>query len=44
MCNAAGTDKRPLMIIGKSKRPRSFPKSFQPKCDLGVRYANNKTA
>jgi hypothetical protein len=30
MCNAAGTDKRPLMIIGKSKRPRSFPKSFSP--------------
>jgi hypothetical protein len=44
MCNAAGTDKWPLMIIGKSKRPRSFPKSFQPKRDLGVRYANNKMA
>ena len=46
-CNASGTDKRQLFLIGKAKRPRSFPKKFQPSRDLapkGVRYANNKTA
>jgi hypothetical protein len=44
MCNAAGTDKRPLFLIGKALRPRSFPKSFQPKRDLGIRYTCNKSA
>eukprot|EP00892_Ulva_mutabilis_P001725 jgi/Ulvmu1/11553/UM078_0046.1 len=43
-CNASGTEKRELFIIGKAKRPRSFPKKFHPKRDLGIRYANNKTA
>jgi hypothetical protein len=44
MCNAAGSDKRPLFLIGKAKRPRSFPERFQPKRDLGIRYANNASA
>jgi hypothetical protein len=43
-CNATGTDKRPLFIIGKSKRPRSFPKNFQPQRDWGIRYRNNSKA
>jgi hypothetical protein len=43
-CNVTGTDKRPLMLIGKAARPRSFPRSFEPKRVLGVTYANNKTA
>jgi hypothetical protein len=33
-----------LFVVGKAARPRSFPKSFQPKRDLNVRYAYNKTA
>jgi hypothetical protein len=33
-----------LFVIGKAARPRSFPKSFQPKRDLDVRYAHNKPA
>jgi hypothetical protein len=44
VCNASGSEKQGLFIIGKAKRPRSFPKSFQPKRDVGIRYANNKTA
>jgi hypothetical protein len=43
-CNATGTDKRELFVIGKAKRPRSFPKTFQPQRDWGVRYRNNKKA
>jgi hypothetical protein len=43
-CSASGTDKRSLSIIGKAKRPRRFPKRFSPGRDLGMRYANNKTA
>jgi hypothetical protein len=44
VCNASGSEKQGLFIIGKAKRLRSFPKSFQPKKDIGIRYANNKTA
>jgi hypothetical protein len=44
MCNAAGSDKRPLVFIGKAKRRRSFPNSFQPKRDLGIQYANIASA
>jgi hypothetical protein len=43
-CNATGTDKRELFIIGKSKRPRSFPKNFQPERDWDIRYRNNSKA
>jgi hypothetical protein len=38
VCNASGSEKRGLFIIGKAKRPRSFPKSFEPKRDVGIRY------
>jgi hypothetical protein len=41
-CNATGTDKRELFVIGKSKRPRSFPRTFQPECDWGIRYRHSK--
>jgi hypothetical protein len=41
-CNATGTDKRELFVIGKSKRPRSFP--FQPERDWGIRYRHNSMA
>jgi hypothetical protein len=44
LVNATGTEKLPLFLIGKAKRPRSFPKNFQPKRDLNVRYANNRTS
>jgi hypothetical protein len=40
-CNATGTHKMGLFVIGKAARPRSFPKSFQPKRDLNVRFAHN---
>jgi hypothetical protein len=42
--NATGTHKMGLLVIWKAARPRSFPKNFQPKRDLNVRYAHNKTA
>jgi hypothetical protein len=42
--NATGTHKLDLFVIGKAARLRSFPKSFQPKRDLNVRCAHNKTA
>jgi hypothetical protein len=42
--NATGTHKLDLFVIGKAARPRRFPRSFQPKRDLNVRYAHNKTA
>lgn len=42
--NASGSHKMELFVIGKAARPRSFPKNFQPKRDLDVRYAHNKTA
>jgi hypothetical protein len=35
-----GTHNMSLFMIGKAARPRSFSRSF----DLGVRYANNKSA
>jgi hypothetical protein len=44
VCNASGTHKLPLHIIGKAARPGSFPKSFQPTQDMGFRYSSNKTA
>jgi hypothetical protein len=43
-CNATGTHKMGLLVIWKAARPRSFPKSVQPKRDLNLRYAHNKTA
>jgi hypothetical protein len=43
-CNATGTQKMGLFVIGKAVRPCSFPKSFQPKRDLNVQYAHNTTA
>lgn len=30
--------KPPQVVIGKSRRPQSFPKNFNPKTDLGVYY------
>jgi hypothetical protein len=42
--NASGSHKMELFVIGKAARPRSFPKNLQPKRDLDVRYAHNKTA
>jgi hypothetical protein len=43
-CNATGTDKRVLFVIGKSKRPRSFPRTSQPERDWGIRYRHNSKA
>jgi hypothetical protein len=43
-CNASGTERAQPFLIGKAKRPRSFPKSFQPERDLNIRYSNKKTA
>jgi hypothetical protein len=43
-CNATGTDKHELFVIGKSKRPRSFPRTFQPERDWGIRYRHNSKA
>lgn len=43
-CNASGTDKRELFVIGKAKRPRSFPRQFNPQRDWGMRYRNNAKA
>lgn len=34
----ANGDKGPLVVIGKSSRPESFPKNFIPERDLGVFY------
>jgi hypothetical protein len=42
-CNATGTDKGEW-FIGKSKKPRSFPKTFQPERDWGIRYRNKNRA
>ena len=39
--NMTGTEKRPLMIIGNSKRPRSFPNDLTK---LPVSYTNSKNA
>jgi hypothetical protein len=44
VCNASGSEKQGLFIVGKAKRPRSVPKSFQPNRDVGMRYANNMLA
>jgi hypothetical protein len=40
-CNATGTDKRELFVIGKSKCSRSFPRTSQPERDRGIRYWHN---
>jgi hypothetical protein len=37
VCNASGSEKQGLFIVGKAKHPRSFHKSFQPNRDVGVR-------
>jgi hypothetical protein len=42
--HATGTHRSDLFVIGKAVRPHSFPKSFQPKRGLNVRYAHDKTA
>ena len=39
--NMLGTEKRPLLVIGKSKRPCSFPKNLQ---NLPVEYDSSKKA
>jgi len=39
--NMTGTDKLPLLIIGKSARPRNFPKNLS---SLPVTYRSNKKA
>ena len=39
--NMSGTEKRPLLVIGKSKHPRSFPKNLH---NLPVEYDSNKKA
>jgi hypothetical protein len=44
VCNASGSEEQGLFIVGKAKRPRGFSKSFQPNRDVGIRYANNKSA
>jgi hypothetical protein len=43
-CNATGTDKRKLLVIGKSKRPLSFLRDLQPERDWGIRYRHNNKA
>jgi hypothetical protein len=43
-CSATGTDKRELFVMGKSKRPRSFPRTFQPERDWGIRDQHNSKA
>jgi hypothetical protein len=43
-CIATGTGKHELFAIGTSKRPRSFPQSFQPECGWGIRYQHNNKA
>lgn len=43
-CNASGTDKRDLFIIGKAKKPHSFPSNFNPQRDWQLRYSNNAKA
>ena len=37
-CNMSGTDKRPLLVIGKSKQPRCFPTNLKT---LPVVYKNS---
>ena len=39
--NMSGTEKRPLLVFGKSKRPRSFPKNLH---NLPVEYDSSKKA
>lgn len=43
-CNASGSDKHERFVICKTKRPRAFPKNFQPERDWGIRYRFNKKA
>ena len=37
-CNASGTDKRGLFLIGTAKKPRSFPSRFNPETAMNIRY------
>ena len=43
-CNASGTDKRGLFLIGTAKKPRSFPPGFDPESAMNMRYRSNKSA
>ena len=42
-CNASGTDKRGLFLIGPPKKPRSFPPGFGPETAMNMRYRSNKS-
>ena len=42
-CNASGTQKMNMLVIGTAKRPRCFGKSWQP-TDHNIFYEYNKTA
>jgi hypothetical protein len=42
-CNASGTQKMNMLVIGTAKRPRCFGKSWQP-ADHNIFYEYNKTA
>jgi hypothetical protein len=41
-CNADGSEKLPIVFIGKSAKPRCFKKKTPEQ--LGFYYRNNKTA
>ena len=41
--NADGSHKYGLYVIGKAKKPRSFPKDWTPRL-LGITWTSNKTA
>lgn len=43
-CNASGSHKCGLFLIGKAKRPRSFPKRFNPETAMNMRYRSNASA
>ncbi len=40
-CNMDGSEKKKLLVIGKSKKPRGFPRDFST---LPVQYENSKNA
>ena len=42
-CNARGTDKRGLFLIGPPRKPRSFPPGFGPETAMNMRYRSNKS-
>ena len=42
-CNAAGTQKMDLLVIGTAKRPRCFSKNWDPS-HANIIYEHNKTA